>query len=122
MHFGCLCMFTKVTLDCDRLRIWHGYEATETYCIIANSVIVSFGTIYAPNIAITYVAECHPKLTAECLVSINVFKNLVAFLFLYTAVDWVASSGWVQVYMIMFMLVSLSMLAAVPLYFFGSKE
>ncbi|KAF2496528.1 MFS transporter [Lophium mytilinum] len=83
--------------------------------------MVSFGTIYAPNIAITYVVECYPRVVAECLVAINVFKNLVAFLFLYTAVDWVASSGWTQVYMIMFMLVSLSMLLAIPFYFFGPK-
>ncbi|KAF2801514.1 MFS transporter [Mytilinidion resinicola] len=81
--------------------------------------MVSFGTIYAPNIAVTYVVECYPRVVAECLVAINVFKNLVAFLFLYTAVDWVASSGWIQVYMIMFMLVSLGMLLAVPFYFFG---
>ncbi|KAJ4286512.1 hypothetical protein N0V90_013212 [Kalmusia sp. IMI 367209] len=83
--------------------------------------MVSFGTIYAPNVAITYVVECFPKAAAECLVAINAFKNLVAFLFLYTAVDWVASQGWIQVYMIMFMLVSLSMLSAIPFYFFGAK-
>ncbi|KAF2032571.1 putative MFS transporter [Setomelanomma holmii] len=78
--------------------------------------MVSFGTIYAPNIAITYVVESYPKAAAECLVSINVFKNLVAFLFLYTAVDWLASSGWLQVYMIMFMLVTLGMIASVMFY------
>lgn len=82
---------------------------------------MSFGTVYAPNIAITYVVECYPKAAAECLVTINVFKNFVAFLFLYTAVDWVASSGWIQVYMIMFMLVSLGMLLAIPFYLFGRK-
>lgn len=79
---------------------------------------MSYGTIYAPNITITYVAECYPNFAAESLVSINVSKNLVAFLFLYTAVDWVASRGWLEVYMIMFMLVSLSMLAALPFYFY----
>ncbi|TLS29317.1 hypothetical protein PpBr36_00008 [Pyricularia pennisetigena] len=80
--------------------------------------MVSFGTVYAPNIAATFVVEAHPQHAEEALVAINVFKNLVAFLFLYTAVDWVQSQGWLQVYMIMFMLVSLSMLAAVPLYYF----
>ncbi|KAH7083974.1 MFS transporter [Paraphoma chrysanthemicola] len=83
--------------------------------------MISFGTIYAPNIAITYVVECYPRAAAECLVSINVFKNLVAFLFLYTAVDWIASSGWLQVYMIMFMLVTLGMLAIIPFYLLGRK-
>jgi hypothetical protein len=87
----------------------------------SNAGVVSFGTIYAPNIAITYVVECYPKAAAECLVSINVFKNLVAFLFLYTAVDWVASSGWLQVYMIMFMLVTLGMLAIIPFYLFRKR-
>ncbi|KAH7357401.1 putative MFS transporter [Pyrenochaeta sp. MPI-SDFR-AT-0127] len=82
---------------------------------------VSFGTIYGPNIAITYVVECYPRHAAECLVAINVFKNFVAFLFLYVAVDWVSSRGWIEVYMIMFMLVSLGMLSAIPFYFFGRK-
>jgi hypothetical protein len=49
------------------------------------------------------------------------FKNLVSFLFIYEAVDWVGSRGWLEVYMIMFMLVSLVMLLGVPFYFFGSK-
>ncbi|KAK7183732.1 hypothetical protein PSPO01_10068 [Paraphaeosphaeria sporulosa] len=83
--------------------------------------MLSFGTIYAPNIAITYVVECFPSSASECLVTINVFKNLVAFLFLYTAVDWVASQGWVQVYMVMFMLVALSIFLAVLFYFFGRR-
>ncbi|RYN30948.1 hypothetical protein AA0120_g7226 [Alternaria tenuissima] len=83
--------------------------------------MVSFGTIFAPNIAITYVVECFTRNASEALVAINVFKNLVAFLFLYTAVDWIASSGWIQVYMIMFMLVSMGMMLCVPFYFLGSK-
>lgn len=82
---------------------------------------MSFGTIYAPNIAITYVVECFPATASECLVAINVWKNLVAFLFLYVAVDWVASQGWIQVYMIMFMLVTLSMFIALLFYFFGGR-
>jgi hypothetical protein len=81
----------------------------------------SFGTVYAPNIAITYVVESRPKQASEALVSINVFKNLASFLFLYTAVDWVAARGWLEVYMIIFMLVTLSMLLAVPFYFYGSR-
>ncbi|KAJ4310731.1 hypothetical protein N0V94_008305 [Neodidymelliopsis sp. IMI 364377] len=88
---------------------------------ITNVAIVSFGTVYAPNIVITYVVESHHNLAAESLVAINVFKNLVAFLFLFTAVDWIASQGWIQVYMIMFMLVSLSTLLAILFYFFGAK-
>jgi hypothetical protein len=83
---------------------------------------VSFGTVYSPNIAITYVVESCPHFAAESLVAINVFKNLVAFLFLYTAVDWVQSQGWVQVYMIMFMLVSLGGLLAIPFYYMGQKR
>lgn len=53
--------------------------------------------------------------------AINVCKNLVAFLFLYTAVDWVASKGWIEVYMIMFMLLTASMLLAIPFYFYGVR-
>ncbi|KAF4550084.1 Hypothetical protein D9617_18g032750 [Elsinoe fawcettii] len=83
--------------------------------------MVSFGTVYTPNIAITYVVESHPDFASDCLVMINVFKNLVAFVFLYVAVDWVQTSGWIQVYMIMFMLVTVSVLLAIPIYFYGRK-
>lgn len=48
---------------------------------------------------------------------INVFKNLVAFLFLYTAVDWIAARGWIEVYLIMFMLSVLGLVFTVILYF-----
>jgi hypothetical protein len=70
---------------------------------------------------ITYVVESYHNLAAESLVAINVFKNLVAFLFLFTAVDWIASQGWVQVYMIMFMLISLTILLAILFFFFGAR-
>lgn len=83
--------------------------------------LVSFGTVYAPNIAITYVVERLQDISAETLVIINAFKNLVAFIFLYIAVDWIAARGWVEVYMIMFMLVVVVTLAAIPLYFFGGQ-
>ncbi|EUC41479.1 hypothetical protein COCMIDRAFT_8830 [Bipolaris oryzae ATCC 44560] len=83
--------------------------------------MVSFGTVYAPNIVITYVVESHHKFATESLVTINIFKNLVAFLFLFTATDWIAAQGWVQVYMIMFMLVSVGTLLAIPFYLFGAK-
>ncbi|KAI1622066.1 hypothetical protein EDD37DRAFT_684070 [Exophiala viscosa] len=72
-----------------------------------------------PDIAITYVVDCYPQFAGECLVAVNAFKNLLAFIFLYTAVEWIAADGWVQVYMIMFMLVSLATLMGVPLYFWG---
>ncbi|KAK5056799.1 hypothetical protein LTR84_012331 [Exophiala bonariae] len=83
--------------------------------------MVSFGTVYAPNIAITYVADCYSEYAADCLVVVNAFKNLVAFIFLYVASDWVEQSGWIQVYMVMFMLLTLILLVAIPLYFFGAK-
>jgi hypothetical protein len=67
------------------------------------------------------VVESHPDFAAESLVVINVFKNLVAFVFLYTAVDWVQGSGWLEVYMIMFMLVSLSMLFSGLAYVFRRR-
>jgi hypothetical protein len=65
--------------------------------------------------------ESRPKQASEAIVTINMFKNLVSFLFLYTAVDWVAARGWLEVYMIIFMLVTLSMLLAIPFYFFGTR-
>lgn len=70
----------------------------------------------------TYVVESYPGTAAEALVAINVFKNLVAFLFLYTAVDWVSSRGWIEVYMIMFVLTSVGVLLAIPLYFFDWRR
>ncbi len=65
--------------------------------------------------------ESRPKQASEAIVAINLFKNLVSFLFLYTAVDWVTARGWLEVYLVIFMLVTLSMLLAIPFYFFGSK-
>jgi hypothetical protein len=82
---------------------------------------VSFGTVFAPNIVITFVVESHPNFAAEALVVVNVFKNLVAFIFLYTAVDWVQGSGWLQVYMIMFMLLNLSVLFSGLAYVFRRR-
>ncbi|KAJ5662857.1 Major facilitator superfamily domain general substrate transporter [Penicillium longicatenatum] len=84
--------------------------------------MVSFGEVYTPNIALTYVVHRHQKHAAQCLVLINIFKNVLAFLFLYEAVPWVTSQGFTQVYMIMFMLNVLTLLLAVPLYFYGHRE
>lgn len=78
--------------------------------------------MYSPNIAITYVVESHPETAADRLVVINVFKNIVAFIFVIVAVPWIDSRGWLQVYMIMFMLTAMSSLLAIPLYFFGKKS
>ncbi|CAI7604350.1 unnamed protein product [Penicillium crustosum] len=84
--------------------------------------LVSFGSVYTPNIAITYIVHRNPRDAAKSLVLINVFKNLIAFIFLYVAVEWVNQSGYVQVYMIMFMLNVLVLISAVPLYFFDAKK
>lgn len=67
----------------------------------------------------TYLVDCYPAFTQELLVSINVTKNIVAFIFLYVAVEWVETHGWVQVYMIMFMLTGLALILAIPFYQFG---
>ncbi|KXJ85341.1 major facilitator superfamily domain-containing protein [Microdochium bolleyi] len=80
--------------------------------------MLSYGTVFSPNIAITYVADSFPLYSSECLVAINACKNLVAFLFLYVSTDWVHSQGWVQVYMIMFMVTVVAPLLAAPLYYF----
>ncbi|KAJ5133073.1 Major facilitator superfamily domain general substrate transporter [Penicillium atrosanguineum] len=84
--------------------------------------MVSFGEVYTPNIALTYVVHRHQKHAAQCLVLINIFKNILAFIFLYEAVPWVTSQGFTQVYMIMFMLNMLTLALAVPLYFYGPRE
>lgn len=82
---------------------------------------VSFGTVYAPNIAVTYVVDSYPRFAAESLVLINVFKNIVAFVFIFVAVNWIEADGFLQVYMILFMLVCVSILLAIPLYFYGRR-
>ena len=48
---------------------------------------VAFGTIYASNVALNYVVECYRGIKADYVLSINVFKNLVAFLYVYTAIN-----------------------------------
>ncbi|QKX63960.1 uncharacterized protein TRUGW13939_11132 [Talaromyces rugulosus] len=84
--------------------------------------MVSFGEVYTPNIALTYVVHLHKENAAQCLVLINIFKNILAFLFLYEAVPWVSSQGYTQVYMIMFMLNMLTLVTALPLYFYGHRK
>lgn len=75
--------------------------------------------MYAPNIAIIYLVDSYPGIAGQGLIAVSSFKNLVAFLFLFTVVGWTSSQGWIQVYMILFMLLTLSMLLAVPMYFYG---
>lgn len=60
------------------------------------------------------------QFSTECLVSINVFKNIVAFIFIFVAVEWLQAEGYIQVYMIMFMLVVLTMLLTIPLCIYGA--
>lgn len=88
---------------------------------VTKDILVSFATVYTPNIAITYIVESFPASASESVVIINAGKNLVAFIFLFVAVDWVHSQGWIQVYMIMFMVSTISILLSIPLYAFGSK-
>lgn len=52
---------------------------------------------------------------------VNVFKNLVAFLLMYKATDWIAAKGWVEVYMIMFMLSMLGIIFAALFYILRRK-
>ncbi|KAH2658082.1 hypothetical protein KXV32_001807 [Aspergillus fumigatus] len=84
--------------------------------------MVSFGTVYSPNIAITYLAHWHQKDAAQCLVLVNVVKNLVAFTFLYKAVEWAESKGYLQLYLVMFALGFVTIGAALPLYLFHGKR
>ncbi|KAL3439839.1 major facilitator superfamily domain-containing protein [Aspergillus insuetus] len=83
--------------------------------------MVSFGTVYTPNIAITYIVHLHQREAAQSLVLVNILKNLVAFVFLYVAVDWANKEGFVQVFMIMFMLNVVILVCAIPLYFFRGR-
>ncbi|KAM6504577.1 hypothetical protein FSOLCH5_015319 [Fusarium solani] len=106
---GCI----LVAFACDRTLHWA--------VVAVGFGMVSFGTVYAPNITMTYLVDCYPLFVQELLVSINVTKNIVAFIFLYVAVDWVEAQGWIQVYMIMFMVCSISILLAIPFYFYGRR-
>ncbi|KAH6983965.1 MFS transporter [Ilyonectria destructans] len=106
---GCI----VVAITCDRKLHWAS--------IAVGYGMVAFGTVYAPNVAVTYLVDCYPAFASEVVVIVNIVKNTIAFVFLYTAVDWVQSKGWIQVYMIMFMVVSLSMVLTIPLYFWGNR-
>jgi hypothetical protein len=46
----------------------------------------------------------------------------VAFLFLYQAVQWVQSQGYLQVYLVMFALGVVTIGAALPLYLFHGER
>ncbi|EAU38173.1 predicted protein [Aspergillus terreus NIH2624] len=84
--------------------------------------MVSFGSLYTPNIGITYLTQRHQQDAAQCLVLVNVVKNLVAFLFLYEAVEWVQSQGYLEVYMVMAALGVVTVGAALPLYLCDAKR
>ncbi|GFG17848.1 hypothetical protein IFM5058_08693 [Aspergillus udagawae] len=90
--------------------------------IAVGFTMVSFGTVYTPNIAITYLAHRHQRDAAQCLVLVNVVKNLVAFMFLYEAVAWVQSQGYLQLYLVMFALGVVTIAAALPLYLFHERH
>ncbi|KPM38686.1 hypothetical protein AK830_g7880 [Neonectria ditissima] len=62
-----------VAFACDRSLHWAA--------IAVGFGMVSFGTVYAPNVAMTYLLDSYPIFAQEILVAINVTKNLVAFLF-----------------------------------------
>ncbi|PNS14336.1 hypothetical protein CAC42_6849 [Sphaceloma murrayae] len=71
------------------------------------------------NVLYAYAVESHPDFASDCLVAVNIFKNVVAFVFVYVATDWIERSGWIQVFMIMFMTLTIVTLLAIPLYFYG---
>lgn len=86
-----------------------------------SNLSVSFATGFGPNIAITYVIDSHREITGEALVLINATKNLIAFAMILRSSEWITHSGYLQPYMIMFMIVALSMLLAIPMYIWGAK-
>jgi hypothetical protein len=82
---------------------------------------VSFGTVYTANIAITYVVDSFPEHAAQSVVSINVFKNMVAFLFVYQAVTWIQTQGFLRPFIVLMALQLTIFIFAVPLYFYGKR-
>jgi MFS family permease len=90
--------------------------------IAVGSGMVSFGTVYTPDIAITYLVHRHQRDAAQCLVMVNVVKNLESFMFLYEAVVWVQSQGYMQLYLVMFALRVVTIGAALPLCIFHGKR
>ncbi|PYI14942.1 putative MFS transporter [Aspergillus violaceofuscus CBS 115571] len=84
--------------------------------------LVSFGSVFAPNIALAYLTHWHQREATQCLVLVNVVKNLVAFLFLYEAVVWVQGQGYLEVYLVMFALGVVTVAGALPLYLCGRRR
>ena len=69
----------------------------------------------------TDLVNCYAVFSQEILVGVNVIKNLITFLFAFVAVNWINIQGWIQVYMIMFMVVPLVMVLAVLVYSWGRR-
>ncbi|PYH76825.1 hypothetical protein BO82DRAFT_268924, partial [Aspergillus uvarum CBS 121591] len=80
--------------------------------------LVSFGSVFTPNFALAYLTHQHQREAAQCLVLVNVVKNLVAFLFLYEAVVWVQGRGYLEVYLVMRALGVVTVAGALPLYLY----
>jgi hypothetical protein len=80
---------------------------------------VSFGTMYGPGIAITYVVSSFPRYDSQCLISINLFKNVLAFILLLEAFTWIQVQGFFKVYLTLMGIAVAVALPAIPLYYYG---
>lgn len=74
-----------------------------------------------PHPGVTYVVDSFREYAAQALITINFFKNICAFIFLYEAVTWIEVWGFLTPYV--FMMVALIIIygSALPLYYYGEK-
>ncbi|KAJ5669922.1 uncharacterized protein N7477_005285 [Penicillium maclennaniae] len=79
----------------------------------------AFGVAAISNVAVTYALDCYKPVTGEALVIIFVIRNTIGMLLSLYAADWIERQGTASVFGEMTAIQVVSILFAIPLYFWG---
>ncbi|KAJ5777631.1 hypothetical protein N7520_000877 [Penicillium odoratum] len=79
----------------------------------------AFGVAAISNVAVTYSLESYKPVTGEALVIIFVIRNTIGMLLSLYAADWIERQGTASVFGEMTAIQVVSVLCAIPLYFWG---
>ncbi|PWY74323.1 MFS general substrate transporter [Aspergillus heteromorphus CBS 117.55] len=81
----------------------------------------AFGVAAISNVAVTYALDCYRGITGEALVIIFIIRNTIGMLLSLYATDWIDHQGAAKVFGEMTAIQVVSVLLAVPLFFWGGR-
>ncbi|PYH91839.1 MFS general substrate transporter [Aspergillus ellipticus CBS 707.79] len=81
----------------------------------------AFGVAGISNVAVTYALDCYRPITGEALVIIFIIRNTIGMLLSLYAADWISKQGPAKVFGEMTAIQAVSILLALPLFFWGGK-